>query len=280
VSGEVPVPARPAGHLGWAPATGLVRDGGLWREIRVVTETGSTNADLAAAARAGAPEGSVLVAEVQRAGRGRLDRRWVSPPGAGLTFSVLLRPGPAVPVARWGWLPLLAGVAVHRAISRLTGLDAAVKWPNDVLLGPTRRKVAGLLAEASGDAVVLGVGINVTTAAADLPDGATSLAAEGAADADRGRLLRAVLERLADDYLAWRGAGGHAAGCGLRAAYLAACATLGSRVRVTEPGGGVVQGVAGTVDEAGRLVLRTAAGERAISAGDVVHVRPAPDPGA
>jgi BirA family biotin operon repressor/biotin-[acetyl-CoA-carboxylase] ligase len=256
-----------------ALAAELVRDGGLWREIRVVAETGSTNEDVAGAARAGAAEGLVLVAEAQATGRGRLDRHWVSPPRAGLTFSALLRPGPAVPVAEWSWLPLLAGLSVHRAVTRLTGLTGVLKWPNDLLLGPGRGKAAGLLVEAAGDAAVLGVGLNVTTTAAELPDGATSLAVEGAADTDRSRLLVAVLNQLADDYLAWRAAGGHH----LLAGFLQVCDTVGQRVRVTQPDGPALEGVATTVDGTGRLVLSTPDGDRAVSAGDVEHVRAAPE---
>src|SRR6266568_9213038 len=111
-SGEA-IPDRPALD-GLALAEAVVRPGGLWREVRVVASTGSTNADVAAAARAEAPEGLVVVAEAQDAGRGRFDRQWVSPPRAGLTFSVLLRPGPAVPVPRWSWIPLLAGLSACR----------------------------------------------------------------------------------------------------------------------------------------------------------------------
>lgn len=272
MSSDVSVPERPA-LAASALATDLVRDGGLWREIRVVAETGSTNEDVAAAARAGAAEGLVLVAEAQTAGRGRFERHWLSPPRAGLTFSLLLRPGPAVPAARWSLLPLLAGVGVQQAVAGLTGLDAALKWPNDLLLGPGRRKAAGLLVEAVGEAAVLGVGINVTTAPAELPEGATSLAVEGAADTDRERLLQAVLERLATEYLGWREARGDARESGLLAAYLRVCATIGSPVRVTQPEGAVLDGVADTIDDTGRLVLHTSAGERAVSAGDVEHVR-------
>src|SRR5262245_32869680 len=123
MSREGGTPGRP-GLVASALADALVRDGGLWREIRVVAETGSTNEDVAVAARAGAPEGLVVVAEAQTAGRGRFERRWVSPPRAGLTFSALLRPGPAVPPQRWSWLPLLAGLALHRAVTRLAGVDA------------------------------------------------------------------------------------------------------------------------------------------------------------
>src|SRR4051812_20559632 len=112
----------------------LLRTGELWTAVEIAQRTASTNADVAAAARAGAAEGLVIVAEEQTAGRGRLDRGWVSPPRAGLTFSFLLRPA-GVPVQRWGWLPLLVGVGLTRAVRRLGEVEAMLKWPNDLLLG-------------------------------------------------------------------------------------------------------------------------------------------------
>ena len=138
---------------------------GLWREVRVVEETGSTNADLLAKARAGAGEGLVLIAEAQTSGRGRMGRRWISPPRRSLTFSVLLRP--AVPAGLLGWMPLLAGVAVASAIRRTAGVDARLKWPNDVLVDGA--KIAGILAERWSDAVVIGTGINVLQHRGELP---------------------------------------------------------------------------------------------------------------
>jgi BirA family transcriptional regulator, biotin operon repressor / biotin---[acetyl-CoA-carboxylase] ligase len=265
---------------GRALTAALVRDGDLWREIRVVGETGSTNDDLAAAARGGAVDGSVLVAEAQSAGRGRLDRSWVSPPRAGLTFSVLLRPGPAVPPARWSWLPLLAGLAVQRAVGRLAEIEAWLKWPNDLLLGPHRRKAAGLLAQVVGDAVVLGVGLNVTTQRAELPrPDSTSLLLEEAACTDRDPLIRGILRQLAADYRLWRAAGGDPAASGLRAGYTAGCDTFGRAVRAALPDGGAVEGVATGLDEVGRLVLRADGGNRVLSAADVTHLRPAAAPG-
>lgn len=111
----------------------LVRPGSLWTSLDVVTTTGSTNSDLVGRA-AGLDEGAVLVAEEQSAGRGRLDRSWSAPARSGLFFSVLLRPGDGVPAERWGWLPLLTGVAVAGGLSRSAGVDTALKWPNDLLV--------------------------------------------------------------------------------------------------------------------------------------------------
>ena len=116
---------------GPALAAALVRHSTLWRSLEVVESVGSTNAELVAAAERDATEGTVLVAEHQEAGRGRLDRVWTSPPRAGLTLSVLLRPD--VPAARRGWLPLLTGVALAEAVGEVTGVLTSLKWPNDLL---------------------------------------------------------------------------------------------------------------------------------------------------
>jgi BirA family biotin operon repressor/biotin-[acetyl-CoA-carboxylase] ligase len=260
-----------------ALAAALVRPGAMWSQVRVVPQTGSTNADLLAAAGAGLADPAVLVAEAQTAGHGRLDREWVSPPRAGLTFSMLLRPGSdptPVPVRRWGWLPLLTGLALLRAVQRLAEVESALKWPNDLLLGPGRRKAAGILVQASGDAVVVGVGLNVSTRSAELPRAdATSLALEGAACTDRDPLLRAVLRQFEADYTGWRRHGGDPVGSGLHAAYQQVCDTLGRQVRAEVPNGEQLTGVATGLDLDGRLVLRTDAGERLVSAGDVVHLR-------
>ncbi len=277
-----------------ALSAALTGPGRLWRDVTVRAETGSTNSDLLAAARAGAPEGTVLAAEVQTAGRGRLDRRWTCPPRAALSFSVLLRPDGVPAVAR-GWIPLLAGVAVAAGLRAQAGLDARLKWPNDVLVGGA--KIAGILAEQAGDAIVLGIGINVTTRRDELPvPHATSVVLAGAAP-DREQLLVAVLGELETWYRRWvaavaagppvlagtvlagtvlagtvlAGPGGDPAG--LRAEYLRLSATVGQQVRVSMPGGKLVTGRAGDVDATGRLVVGTASGPVAVSAGDVVHVR-------
>ena len=256
----------------------LVPDG-LWRRLDIKAETGSTNADVADAARAGEPEGLVVVAEQQTAGRGRRERQWVSPPRAGLTLSVLLRPGDGahpVPQRLWGWLPLLAGVALREAVHRIAEVDAALKWPNDLLVGDA--KCAGILAEVAGDAVVLGIGLNVTTRVDELPPvtglPATSLQIAGATSTDRDPLLRALLRGLAGWYAGWRESGGDAEMCGLLGAYRRHCATIGRDVRVQLPGGAELAGTVTTVDRDGQLVVRTADGsENRVSAGDVVHVR-------
>jgi len=255
----------------------LVRPGGFWTALWLRQRTGSTNADATAAARDGAAEGLVVVAEHQDAGRGRLDRGWVSPPRAGLTFSVLLRPS-GVGVQRRGWLPLLAGVALTRAVRRLGEVEAMLKWPNDLLLGPGRRKAAGLLAEVAGDAVVLGIGLNVTTRAGELPHpDATSLAIEGAACTDRDTLLRAILRELAGDYQVWRDTGGDPETSGLRAAYAESCDTLGRRVTVQLPAQESLVGEAVDIDTDGRLVVDPDGGGEPVpvAAGDIIHARPA-----
>ena len=283
-------PALDAARLNGA----LAAPRGLWREVRVVAETGSTNADLLAEARTGTRDGLVLVAEAQTAGRGRMGRRWISPPRGTLTFSVLLRPG-GVPAGQLGWLPLLAGVAAASALAGTARVDTRLKWPNDVLAGGA--KLAGILAERWGEAVVLGMGINVFQRRGELPvptatslllaaPGAAAAAAPGAPGADgagvRERLLTAVLDELARWYRAWldQPRPGDADACGLRAEYLRRSDTVGAAVTVMLPGGQTLTGTATGVDPAGRLELRTPAGLVQVSAGDVVHLRRADTPAA
>ncbi|MCX5601953.1 biotin--[acetyl-CoA-carboxylase] ligase [Streptomyces phaeochromogenes] len=265
----------------------LVRNGGhegLWRAVDVVQHTGSTNSDLVALATEGkAEEGTVLVAEEQDAGRGRLDRQWTAPARSGLFFSVLLKPT-GVPVERWGWLPLLTGVATATALSRAAGVDTALKWPNDLLVtvDGQERKTGGILAERAGpDAVVVGIGINVTLREDELPvPGAGSLLLAGATTTDRDTILRAVLRSLGQWYEKWRSVGGDPARSGLQDTYAAGCATLGRVVRAELPGDKSITGEAVAVDGDGRLVLATAEGvQQPVGAGDIVHLRPAGDQG-
>lgn len=254
---------------------GLLRPGGLWTGLDVVDRTGSTNSDLAGRA-ASLTEGTVLVAEEQTAGRGRLDRVWTAPARSGLFFSVYLEPG-AVPVQRWGWLPLLAGVAAATGLARSAGVDMALKWPNDLLVtvGGEERKAGGILAERAGDGVVIGIGLNVSLRADELPaPTAASLALAGAVSTDRETLLRGVLRSLEQWYGQWRAADGDAVASGLQEAYAAGCATLGRTVRAQLPGDRTLTGEAVAIDGDGRLVLSADDGLREpVSAGDIVHLR-------
>jgi BirA family biotin operon repressor/biotin-[acetyl-CoA-carboxylase] ligase len=263
-----------------ALAGALVRDGGLWRSLEVVDEVGSTNAELVRAAegrggRDPAPEGTVLVAEHQAAGRGRLDRTWISPPRAGLTVSVLLRPD--VPAARRGWLPLLTGVALAESVAEVTGVLPSLKWPND-LLARDGRKLAGILAEtvtsaATPMAVVVGVGLNVSTTAEELPDTGTSLTRITGATVDRAAVLLGFLRALERRYRRWADHLGDPVSSGLAQDYLAWCSTVGATVAVTLPDGSTLEGVAEAVDWDGRLVVTGPQGRVELASGDVTHVR-------
>ncbi|MGC4893239.1 biotin--[acetyl-CoA-carboxylase] ligase [Micromonospora sp. DT31] len=268
----------------------LTAPNGPWHRLEVLAETGSTNADVVAAARSGEPEGLVVVAERQTAGRGRRGRVWQSPPRAGLATSVLLRPGEAVaergwspvPATGYGWMPLLAGVALVEAVRLLAEVDARLKWPNDLLVDGA--KCAGVLAEAvPGEtdrpaAIVVGIGLNVTLRADELPENptglpATSLRLAGATATDRDPLLRALMRSLADWYARWRDAGGDAVASGLREAYLGACATVDRQVRVLLPDGRAVHGTATGVDPDGQLLVNADGTTLRLAAGDVLHLR-------
>ena len=253
-------------------AAALTRDSPLWRSLEVVEEVGSTNAELVARAADDVAEGVVLVAEHQAAGRGRLDRVWTSPPRAGLTVSFLLRPD--VPAARRGWVTLLVGVALAESVGEVTGVRVSLKWPND-LLAADGRKLAGILAESSGTAVVVGVGLNVSTAAAELPDTGTSIAVITGSAVDRGPLLLAFLRAVERRYRRWTAALGDPVASGLATDYLAWSSTVGTTVSVTLPDGSTLEGVAEAVDWDGRLIVGTAQGRVELASGDVRHLRPA-----
>jgi BirA family transcriptional regulator, biotin operon repressor / biotin---[acetyl-CoA-carboxylase] ligase len=253
----------------------LIRPTSLWQQIDFVVETGSTNADLAAAARAGARSGTVLITDYQSAGRGRLGRTWSAPPGTSIAMSVLVQPD-GISSPRWTWVPLLAGIAVADGVRAVAGLPAVLKWPNDVLVAG--RKVCGILAERvetpTGPACVVGMGINVGLGQADLPaETATSLAiaaAEaGSTIPGRTAVIAAVLAELELLVRRWEAAGDNAAAV---RGYVDRCDTIGRRVRV-ELGQRTVHGVAEGVDHEGRLLVRTDAGTEVLGVGDVVHVR-------
>jgi BirA family transcriptional regulator, biotin operon repressor / biotin---[acetyl-CoA-carboxylase] ligase len=230
--------------------------------VEVFERLGSTNDEV----RERPAPWRVVVADQQDAGRGRLGRAWTTTPGTSLAVSVLV-PAPASGAS---WVPLLAGLAVHRAVGEVAGVVTSLKWPNDVLVpADDDRKVAGLLCEWTEAGVVVGLGLNVDTTRADLPlDTATSLRAAGAPGVDRAALLTAYLVQLARVLADDTGPGGAA-----QLAYVAACSSVGREVEVHEPGGVVRRGVATGVDDAGRLTVRSDTGAYAVSAGDVVHVR-------
>ncbi len=242
-----------------------------WPRPHVRTSTGSTNADLLALAQAGAPEGSVVVADEQTAGRGRLGRAWVSEPGSGLWVSVLVR---MAPDPQRGLLPLLAGVAVAEA-ARRHGVPAALKWPNDVVMddaafdgSPGPRKLAGILAETDGeDAVVIGIGVNLTQTSDQLPiPAATSMLLEGAV-VSRDDLLLDILTVLHGQLSDLRRAGSGF----VMDAYRELCVTIGRDVSVTLPNGDLLQGRAIGVGDDGQLHVRTAETTVSVAAGDVIH---------
>jgi BirA family biotin operon repressor/biotin-[acetyl-CoA-carboxylase] ligase len=247
-----------------------------WRRIDVVDETASTNADLIARAADGEDiDGVVLIAEHQTAGRGRNGRSWSAVPRAQVTMSVGVSTD-GIPSAAWGWIPLVAGLAVLEAIAAAAGVDAGLKWPNDVLARPPAHgKLAGILAEvaAPAPAVVIGIGLNVSLRAEELPDpGATSLAVLGGRHTDRRDLIIALLDGLERRIEGLRVARG--ADAALIAEYTAHSLTIGARVRATLPGDREIIGDARYVDDQGRLSIDRGGETVVVSAGDIVHLRP------
>lgn len=254
--------------------------GTRFADLRWVTTTGSTNADLVAAALDGAGE-CALVADHQDAGRGRLDRRWVAPPGASLLMSVLVRP--PFPPAGPQLLGTALSLAAVDALVGLTGMDSlGLKWPNDVVAvgaGTDRSdlKLGGLLSEMTGGrddgAVVVGLGLNVAWAQVGFPDefAATATAVDLlGGSVDRVDLVVAILQAFASIDL-----GDDAACRHLVDRYRARCVTLGRRVRVELPGGELV-GTASDVASDGALVVTGDDGtDTTVTVGDVVHLRPA-----
>ncbi len=251
----------------------LLEPGALWRTLEVVAEAGSTNADLAARARAGEPAGTVLITDFQSAGRGRLGRTWTAPPGSSIAMSVLVHPHD-VETSRWTWLPLLTGLAVVEALRRAAEAHAVLKWPNDVLVDG--RKICGILAERvktpSGPACVIGIGLNVHLSEEELPvPTATSLAVLNPSRVmGRNPLIITILRAFAALYSQWETGDDDTA---FAISYVKRCDTIGRRVRVSLAGDQIVEGEAQAIDRAGRLVVLTDQGPQTFGAGDVVHLR-------
>lgn len=250
--------------------------------LLILAEAGSTNDELVALAGS-EPDFSVVVTGNQTAGRGRLGRRWVAPAGSSLATSVLLRPvlpaGEPLAIKHYGWLPLIAGAAMARALQPLVPGRVGLKWPNDVQIDGL--KVCGVLAELvpPGDAVVIGSGVNLSMTRDELPTAtSTSLALAGATLAG-DKLADAVLagyltqlRSLLGDFLRY---GADAEASGTLGLISELCTTLGQQVRVELPGGVDLFGTATGIDGSGRLQLRrsTDGSAMAVAAGDVTHLR-------
>lgn len=260
----------------------LVAPNGPYAALDLVDTTGSTNADLMAAAKDGAADRTVLLAEEQTAGRGRRSRDWVSPAGSGIYLSVLIRPT-TVPAARLSTLGMVAGLALMHAAREVAGVDATLKWPNDLLVGPDRVKAAGILSEVASDeagqAAVVGIGLNVTPLPAGVEPGvgglrAGSLADVGASTTDRTTLAAAWLRAFVELEAAWRLNDGDVERSGVLTGYREACGTIGQRVRAELPDGQSRTGVAVDVDAAGQLMIKLDDGTPlSVSAADVVHLK-------
>jgi BirA family biotin operon repressor/biotin-[acetyl-CoA-carboxylase] ligase len=242
--------------------------GGDW-DVRWFESIDSTNSYLLAQAAEGAREGTVAVADHQRAGRGRLDRRWESPPGASLLTSILFRP--TFDPAELHLCTAAVALAAAEACRQVAGVGPVIKWPNDLLVGEA--KLAGVLAEADftggACAVVIGIGINVAWPGPPSVQG-TCLDDLVGGRVDRQVLLEALLKALAGRRgLLETPDGRHELASELRQR----CATLGQRIRV-ELAAEAINGVASEIDDLGRLIVQTPAGPRTVSAGDVIHLRP------
>ncbi len=261
----------------------LPRSAALASSLTILDECGSTNTELVARAD-GLRDFAVLVTDNQTNGRGRLGREWVAPPGRALAISVLLRPRFSarrpLGLAHFGWLPLIAGIAMTRALAPVIPMHrVSLKWPNDVQVDGL--KVSGLLAELlePGDSVVMGAGVNLSFAADELPTAtSTSLTlngATGSADELADTVLSgylAGLRLLIDDFLR---SGADADTSGILRLMTSLCSTLGQRVRVELPGGDTLHGTAVGVDGLGRLRVRREPDGvlQAVAAGDVTHLR-------
>jgi BirA family transcriptional regulator, biotin operon repressor / biotin---[acetyl-CoA-carboxylase] ligase len=263
-------------NSGLTPAQEQVLAGTRFR-VRWVAETGSTNDDLVAAARSGAPEGTVLVADHQTSGHGRRGRTWEAPARSSLLVSILLRPDLAPEDLHL--VTTAVGVAAAEAVDEELEVPVGLKWPNDLVATTAEgdeRKLGGILAEALWDgdrleAVVVGLGINVRwphLVPVELDGIAIALNHLTDEEVDTGDLLVSLLLRL-DDIL------DDPAAAGLRVRWNHLTTTTDRRVRVELASGDVLEGTALGITDQGRLVVETPDGLEEITAGDVHHLRPA-----
>jgi BirA family biotin operon repressor/biotin-[acetyl-CoA-carboxylase] ligase len=233
-----------------------------WR-VSVVEVTGSTQDDLSQSVKKDATlSGSVLIANFQSSGRGRLDRTFSAPPSSALTLSFYLTPH--LDRAEWSFLPLLTGLSAITSLKKLdSDLRVSLKWPNDLLVNG--RKLGGILAEATTDGVVIGIGVNVAMAQDQLPiKDATSLLLEDFASLDRNLIAVELLNAFHDLYERWQ------AGEDMRHLYRENCETLGLTIAAKSPDGSTATGKATDISRTGELILES--GLR-VSVGDIVHLR-------
>ncbi|HUJ66947.1 MAG TPA: biotin--[acetyl-CoA-carboxylase] ligase [Acidimicrobiales bacterium] len=232
-----------------------------FRDVRLVEVIDSTNRAVIDRARAGEPEGLVLAADLQTAGRGRMDRTWEAESGAALLVSVLLRPA-GLPVSRWYAVTAAAALAGRAACRDVAGVAADIKWPNDLLVDD--RKLAGILAEVAGTAIVVGMGLNVHGG----PPGAATLDQAAARRTSRSALLVAWLKALDGLLGDWDA---------VTSRYRSECATVGRDVLVEQVDGRRLAGRAEAIDDEGRLIVSTSDGvQHRLSVGDVTHLRAGP----
>ena len=229
--------------------------------MRHLPEVGSTNREALDVARAGAPEGVVVVARFQTAGRGRHGRTWDAAPGSSLLVSVLLRPGPGLAPSRLHLAVAAVALAARDACSSVAGFVPDLKWPNDLVVGDA--KLAGILAEVEADAVVVGLGLNVS-ALGPWPPGAVSASQVAGRSVDPDALLEGVLAGVSSRFGRW---------ADVASEYRRACATLGRAVRV-ETADGFFTGTAADVSDDGHLLVDVGMCLRTVTAADVIHLRP------
>ena len=270
-NGKIPLRMNP---LDFARIQATLTTHVFGRDLVILPRTGSTNDVAKDLAAQGAPEGTVVLADEQTAGRGRLERHWSAPAGACLLCSILFRPN-LLPIQA-PWLTMLCALAAADAVQQVAGLPVSLKWPNDLIVpSPNWKKLAGILTETGiiGERlsfVVVGIGVNANVAPRDLPNlapNAASILAETGREVDRAALLASLLAGVETRYARLR------TGAGPRAEWAARLATLGQRVNATTSTE-TLTGVAETVDEDGALLLRTPDGVlRRFLAGDVTLAR-------
>lgn len=245
--------------------------------IQYLEEIGSTNTYLLEQAKdLSWPDFSVVVTDNQTSGRGRLDRSWEAKKGKALAVSILLRPV-EFGIDKYSWFPLLAGVAMHKAVSSLLDdADVGLKWPNDVQVAG--EKISGILAEVTeaGNAVVVGAGLNLLQSKAELPiPNATSLALQGVSGFSLDDVLVRYLAAFKNLYLDFSAAQGDATESGLLQEVIEASSTIGKQVEVSLPDKTKFTGNAAGIDADGRLLVAVSEPTeiRAVAAGDIEHLR-------